>query len=60
MAMNLKLCTKLYMVQSRQLHVISQSTAVLCIQVNKKSCRLRMAAYRDGVKKKGDKIGMGV
>ena len=29
-------------------------------QVNEKSCRLRMGAYRDGVKRKGDKIGMGV
>ena len=29
-------------------------------QVNKKSCRLRMATYRDGVKRKGDKIGMGL
>ena len=32
----------------------------LYLQVNKKSCRLRMGAYRDGVKRKGDKIGMGV
>ena len=39
---------------------ISQSTVVLCIQVNEKSCRLRMGAYRDGVKRKGDKIGMGL
>ena len=39
---------------------ISQSTVALCIQVNEKSCRLRMATYRDGVKRKGDKIGMGV
>ena len=30
------------------------------LQVNEKSCRLRMATYRDGVKRKGDKIGMGV
>ena len=30
------------------------------IQVNEKSCRLRMGTYRDGVKRKGDKIGMGV
>ena len=29
-------------------------------QVNEKSCRLRIGAYRDGVKRKGDKIGMGV
>ena len=29
-------------------------------QVNEKSCRLRMGAYRDGVKRKGGKIGMGV
>ena len=28
--------------------------------VNKKSCRLRMATYRDDVKRKGDKIGMGL
>ena len=41
-------------------YVLSQSTVVLCIQVNEKSCRLRMGAYRDGVKRKGDKIGMGV
>ena len=40
--------------------LVSQSTVVLCIQVNEKSCRLRMGAYRDGVKRKGDKIGMGV
>ena len=39
---------------------LSQSTVVLCIQVNEKSCRLRMGAYRDGVKRKGDKIGMGL
>ena len=39
---------------------LPQSTVVLCIQVNEKSCRLRMATYRDGVKRKGDKIGMGV
>ena len=37
---------------------LSQSTVVLYIQVNEKSCRLRMGAYRDGVKRKGDKIGM--
>ena len=30
------------------------------LQVNEKSCRLRMGAYRDGVKRKGDKIGMGI
>ena len=30
------------------------------IQVNEKSFRLRMATYRDGVKRKGDKIGMGL
>ena len=29
-------------------------------QVNEKSCRFRMGAYRDGVKRKGDKIGMGL
>ena len=30
-------------------------------QVNEKSCRLRMATYfRDGVKRKGDKIGIGL
>ena len=38
----------------------SQSTVVLCIQVNEKSCRLRMGAYRDRVKRKGDKIVMGL
>ena len=31
-----------------------------CIQVNEKSCRFRMGAYRDGVKRKRDKIGMGL
>ena len=30
------------------------------VQVNEKSFRWRMATYRDGVKRKGDKIGMGV
>ena len=30
---------------------------VLILQVNEKSCRLRMSAYRDGVKRKRDKIG---
>ena len=29
-------------------------------QVNEKSCRLRMGAYRDSVKRKGDKIEMGL
>ena len=29
-------------------------------QVNEKSCRLRMGAYRDGVKRERDKIGMGL
>ena len=33
---------------------------IIIVQVNEKSCRLRMATYRDGVKRKGDKIGMGV
>ena len=28
-------------------------------QVNEKSCRLRMATYMNGVKRKGEKIGMG-
>ena len=45
-------CGRLYM-----------SPRVYChnyVQVNEKSCRLRMGAYRDGVKSKGDKIGMGV
>ena len=32
----------------------------ILLQVNEKSCRLRMATYRDGVKRKGDKIGMGL
>ena len=32
----------------------------LNIQVNEKFGRLRMGAYRDGVKRKGDKIGMGI
>ena len=30
------------------------------LQVNEKSCRLRMGTYRDGVKRKRDKIGMGL
>ena len=30
------------------------------VQVNEKSCRFRMGAYRDGVKRKRDKIGMGL
>ena len=30
------------------------------VQVNEKSCRLRTGAYRNGVKRKGDKIGMGL
>ena len=30
------------------------------LQVNEKSCRLRMSAYRDGVRRKRDKIGMGL
>ena len=30
------------------------------ITSKKKSCRLKMATYRDGVKRKGDKIGMGL
>ena len=34
--------------------------SLFLLQVNEKSCRLRMGAYRDGVKRKGDKIGMGV
>ena len=29
-------------------------------KVNEKSCRLRMGAYRDRVKRKGDKIVMGL
>ena len=35
------------------------STCII-IQVNEKSCRLRMGAYRDRVKRKGDKIVMGL
>ena len=30
------------------------------IQVNEKSCTLRMAIYRNGIKKKGDEIGTGL
>ena len=33
---------------------------VIYIQVNEKSCRLRMGTYRDRVKRKGDKIVMGL
>ena len=29
------------------------------IQVNKNSANLKKEAYRDGIKRKGDKIGMG-
>ena len=39
---------------------IAKVLPIIDVQVNKKSCRLRMGAYRDGVKSKGDKIGMGV
>ena len=28
-------------------------------QVNKKTCQLKKEAYRDGIKRKGGKIGMG-
>ena len=38
-----------------------QFRGVLLIgQINEKSFSLRMATYRDGVKRKVDKIGMGV
>ena len=30
------------------------------LKVNENSCRLRMGTYRDGVKRNGDKIGMGI
>ena len=47
--------------QANLLLMLAIVCSVLCnIQVNEKSCRLRMGAYRDGVKRKGDKIGMGV
>ena len=39
---------------------IPHSTVVLCIQVKEKYCRLGMDTYRDGAKRKGDKIGMGL
>ena len=39
---------------------LSSTIIALCIQLNEKSCRLRMGTYRDGVKRKGDKIGMGL
>ena len=35
-------------------------TLLLRLEVNEISCRLRMAQYRDGVKRKGDKIEMGL
>ena len=38
-----------------QVHII-----LIILQVNEKSSRLRMVTYRDGVKRKGDKIGMGL
>ena len=38
----------------------TKSQVILISQVNEKSCRLRMGAYRDGVKRKRDKIGMGL
>ena len=46
-------------------HIIAEwvslySSLSYILQVNEKSCRLRMATYRDGVKRKGDKIGMGL
>ena len=37
----------------------NQNFLLTCIiKVNERSCRLRMGAYRDGVNRKGDKIGM--
>ena len=47
----------------KNLHLLccpSNDAQIIMIQVNEKSCRLRMGAYRDGVKRKRDKIGMGV
>ena len=45
----------------RMLHLsLIISHGSIYIQVNEKSCRLRMGAYRDRVKMKGDKIVMGL
>ena len=43
-----------------QIPVITELSLLLLIQVNEKSCRLRIGAYRDGVRRKRDKIGMGI
>ena len=56
---------KIIMTEDQSLKIIQSASidiihGTCIIQVNEKSCRLRMGAYRDGVKRKGDKIGMGV
>ena len=48
-------------IYTTELHVCTQQHMPTANKkVNEKSCRLRMGAYKDGVKRKGDKIGMGV
>ena len=43
-----------------QINKVACAKLLLIRQVNEKSCRLRMGAYRDHVKRKGDKIVMGL
>ena len=38
--------------------LVSKRKYDIIILVNEKSCRLRMGTYRDGIKRKGGKIGM--
>ena len=38
---------------------MQSSCRKLIFQVNKKSCEFKKEAYRDGIQRKGDKIGMG-
>ena len=40
-------------------HADAKWREFLVLQVNKKSCELKKEAYRDCIKTKGDKIGMG-
>ena len=44
----------------RRENVATYSETAPLRQVNENSCRLRMATYRDGVNRKGDKIWMEV
>ena len=45
---------------SSHYHLLPLVSLYVHYKVNEKSCRLRMGAYRDGVKRKRDKIGMGL